>query len=408
MLKDPKLRRIALAAAGGAALILIAIGLAFQDSLFRMAVTPPGHFATSPAPPKPDYSKAEAWALRPAQPPPGGWEKPWGVDVFFIHPTTAYAGDDWNTRIDDKVSNERLIDRLLPNHAGPFLQASPVYAPHYRQASLHSEIDVGGEGDGAFLLAYNDILAAFDHYIATDNRARGIILAGVGQGGLYVQQLLHDRFQAEPLRERLAAAYIIDAALPAEAPGRMFEQPVCQAHDSIHCVAAWLTVVAGEDENRLRERSPIWGDAGKVVASKGSKMVCVNPILWVASEELALKDDHRGGARASGPEDREPQILKNTVSAHCRDGILEVERPSAPQLQAKGDWGGHYKTPEYNLFYEDIVANVAERARVASAWLDEHGHKPAEPLPPATTLGDAPIHRDGEREPIPPDPNSQQ
>src|SRR6185295_17867664 len=145
MLKDPKLRRIVLAAAGGAVVILTAMGLAFQDSLFRMAVTPPGHFATSPAPPRPDYSKAEAWALRPAQPPPGGWEKPWGVDVFFIHPTTAYSAE-WNARIDDKASDERLASRILPNHAGPFLQVGPVYAPRYRQAALHAEIDVGGEG----------------------------------------------------------------------------------------------------------------------------------------------------------------------------------------------------------------------------------------------------------------------
>src|SRR6185503_695062 len=118
MLKDPKLRRIVLAAAGGAIVVLIATGLAFQDSFFRMAVAPPGHFATSPVPPRPDYLKAESWALRPAQPQPGGWEKPWGVDVFFIHPTTAYAGDDWNVGIDDKVSDERLINRILPNHAG--------------------------------------------------------------------------------------------------------------------------------------------------------------------------------------------------------------------------------------------------------------------------------------------------
>src|SRR5262245_27181729 len=110
MLKDPKLRRIVLAAAGGAVLILVVAGLAFQDSLFRMAARPSGHFATSPTPPRPDYTKAEAWALRPEQPPPGGWEKPWGVDVFFLHPTSAYAGDDWNAKIDDKTSDERLIN----------------------------------------------------------------------------------------------------------------------------------------------------------------------------------------------------------------------------------------------------------------------------------------------------------
>ena len=43
-----------------------------------------------------------------------------------------------------------------------------------------------------------------------DNRHRGIVLAGIGQGGLYAQRLLADRFQTEPLKGRLAAAYILD------------------------------------------------------------------------------------------------------------------------------------------------------------------------------------------------------
>src|SRR5262245_554936 len=132
MLKNPKQRRIILVAAGTAVVALIAGVLLFQDSLFRIAVTPPGRFAAAPAPPRPDYTKAEAWALRPAQPPPGGWEKPWGVDIFFIHPTSAYSAE-WNARIDDKASDERLVNRVLPNHAGPFLQVGPVYAPRYRQ-----------------------------------------------------------------------------------------------------------------------------------------------------------------------------------------------------------------------------------------------------------------------------------
>jgi hypothetical protein len=402
MFKDLKQRRIILAAATGGVLAIIAGWVLLQDPMFRMAAKPPGNFAARPAPPAPDYAKAESWALRPALPPPGGWEKPWGVDIFFVHPTSAYAGDDWNAPTDDKAANERLINRILPNHAGPFLQSGPVYAPRYRQAALYSEMDVGGEGDGAFLLAYTDVLAAFDHYMAADNRGRGIVLAGVGQGGLYVQKLLADRFQAQPLQERLAVAYIIDAALPADAPEKMFIQPVCTEPTKFQCVVAWKSIVAGEDKNRFRDASPVWTADGKIAPLKGRELVCVNPLLWTASEDLAPRSGHRGGAKASGSEDLTPQILSNTVSARCRNGVLEVERPSSPQLQASGEWGGRYKTPDYNLFYADIVANVTDRARAESAWLDEFGAKPAEPLPPAVPLDDEPIHRPtGEPEPVP-------
>lgn len=381
-------------------------GLLLQDTFFRMAATPPGRFAAMPAPPRPDYAMPESWALRPTLPPPGGWEKPWGVDVFFIHPASAYAGDDWNADIADTAAATRLEQRILPNHAGPFEQAGTVYAPRYRQAALHSEMDVGGDGDGAFLVAYNDVLAAFDQYTASDNRERGIMLVGVGQGGLYAQRLLADRFQDEKMQERLAAAYIIDAALPADGLGKTFAQPVCDNLNAIHCIVAWKSIVGGEDAKRFRENSPVWSSDWKVEKTKGHDLVCVNPLTWTTSEELAPKADHRGGAKAVGAGDVAPQIIAKAVSARCRNGVLEVERPSAPQLQAGGDWGGRYKTPEYNIFYADIVANAVARANTLSAWLDENARKPAEPLPPASALGDAPIHRPGEPEPVPVEGNN--
>lgn len=401
MLNNQKARRIAIGSALGGALVLGGAWLVLQDSFFRMAVHPPGSFASTPAPPVPDYSRAESWALRPATAPPGAWETPWGVDVFFIHPTTAYAGDDWNAGIDDSVSSERLTKRILPNHAGPFLKAGPVYAPRYRQASLWSEMNVGGGGDGAFRLAYNDVLAAFDSYVENDNRSRGIILAGVGQGGLYVQRLLLDRFQSEPLKERFAAAYVIDAAVPADFPGAVIAQKTCESADEIKCIVAWRSVVGGEDGRRVRETSPVWAADGSIADSKDRPLVCVNPLTWSTRDNLALKSDHRGGARVRGPDDLDPRIVAGAVSTRCRGGLLEVERPSSPDLQS-GGWGARYKTPNYNLFYADLVANVAGRARVASAWLDQHGRKPAAPLPPATTLEDEGIFRpDGEARPAP-------
>jgi DUF3089 family protein len=400
MLKDKKTRRLVLAVTGGALIAIIGGALLLQDQWFRIAIHPPGEFASTRAPERPDYAKAESWALRPAQPPPGAWEKPWGVDIFFIHPTSAYAGDDWNADITDAAANKRLEERILPNHAGPFLQAGPVYAPRYRQAALYSEVEVGGESDGAFLISYNDILASFDQYMAANNRGRGVILAGVGQGGLYVQRLLADRFQADPLKQRLAAAYVIDAALPADAPGAMFPQPVCKAMGEIQCVVAWKTIVDGENEKAFRERSPVWTTDWKIAPSKGKDFVCVNPLTWTTDEQLAPKVDHRGGAKATNAADLMPTIIPQAVSTRCRNGVLDVERASAPELKPSGEWGGRYKTPEMNLFYADIIANVTQRATNASIWLDANAPKPAEPLPPQQVLEDAPIHREG-GEPVP-------
>jgi Protein of unknown function (DUF3089) len=401
VLKDLKLRRIALIAAAGIVALGVAAWVLFQDSFFRMAIHPPGRFAAEAAPRQPDYSKAEAWAVKPSLPQPGGWERPWGVDVFFVHPESAYSGQSWNAAIDQKEASRILAESVLPNHAGPFLRAGPVYAPRYRQASLHSELDVGGEGDGAFLLAYKDVLAAFDFYRANLNRDRGIILAGVGQGGLYVEKLIEDRFQNGPMKDRLVVAYVIDAALPADLPGKAFVQPVCQSHNDIHCVVSWKPAVSAGEANRLRDTSPVWTKEGKIAVSKGRDLVCVNPLSWTTSSELAPRTDHRGGAHTIGASDWAPKIIANAVSARCEAGVLTVERPAAPELQAQGGWGGQHKTPDYNLFYADIVANVVDRAHTGSAWLDENAAKPAEPLPPVLSVEDAPIHRpSGEVAPV--------
>lgn len=403
MLKDPKIRRIALI--GGVVVVSAAAlgAMLFQDALFRMSIKPQGAFTQEAAPPRPDYAKAESWALRPSQPPPGGWETPWGIDTFFIPPASAYSNAGWNVAIDNAEALERLKQRILPNHAGPFLQAGPVYAPLYRQASLHSEINVGGEGDGAFALAYDDVLRAFDHYMATDNRHRGIVLAGIGQGGLYAQRLLADRFQTEPLKSRLAAAYIIDAALPANFPGKVVSQPLCAQYDQIHCIVGWKTILAGDDASRFRDQSPVWTADWKIAASKGEQLACVNPLRWTLDDELSARVDHRGGARAKNAEDLEPSIIAKAVTARCTNGVLEVERPSAPELQADSSTGSQYKTPELNLFYADIVPNLTGRMTAATAWLDniQNSRKPAEPLPPPVAFEDAPIYRpDGQPEPV--------
>jgi hypothetical protein len=403
MSKGFKFGRMQVMALAGAVVVVAAGALLMQDMWFRVAIHPAGRFATSRTPKAPDYSSRDAWALVPETPPPGAWETPWGVDVFFIHSTSAYAGDSWNAAIDDPVSKARLDNRILPNQAAPFMKAGPVYAPRYREAALDAELNVGADSDGAFEIAYNDVLAAFDAYVKDHNRGRGIIIAGVGQGGLYAARLVKDRFQTGDLKERLAAAYIIDAALPVDLIGKSISQPLCAAHDAIHCLVAWKTVLANDTSSRARflNRSPTWTANDKIISSKGRLPACVNPLTWTTDTALAPRNAHRGGARATSATDLDPQIITGAVSARCADGVLVIDRPTSPALQPTGGWGAAYKTPEYNLFYADIAFNAAERARMASAWLDENARKPALPLPPVQVLGDAPIHRpDGVIDPV--------
>lgn len=403
MFKNMKLR-LALAALAG---VLVLGGIAafvFSDALFRSSIVPPGRFAESKTPPAPDYANPEAWVMLPSTPPPGGWEIPWGVDVFFVPPLADYSGKSWSVPFNGRAPEKRLENKIMPNHAAPFMKAGPVYAPRYRAAALQAELNVGGDSDGAFEIAYGDVLAAFDEYMKNRNNGRGVMLAGVGQGGLYVMRLLHDRFQGEGMKMHFAAAYVLDAAAPLDGLSDGVSQAVCTRHDSIQCIVAFAALPANDAAraNRFLAAAPVWTVQGRIAPSAGRKLACVNPLSWTVDGELGPRNAHRGGARANGANDLDPKILPGSVSAKCVEGVLEVDAPSTAALRPSSGWGAQYKTPEYSLFYADLAFNAAERARAASAWMDLHAPKPARPLPPVRGVESAAIaHPFGAPDPMP-------
>ena len=145
-------------AAAGAVLLVAAFLL--QDALYATSLRPVAGFAREATPPPPDYASPAAWAAWPDPAPPGAWETPWGVDVFFVHPTTGYGGR-WTIAAEDARAGRRLSEHALPTWGEPFRAAGPLYAPRYRQASLHAE-RAGDAGAGALDLAYSAALTEID------------------------------------------------------------------------------------------------------------------------------------------------------------------------------------------------------------------------------------------------------
>jgi hypothetical protein len=362
--------------AAGLAVAAAALAFVFQDSLYLSSIRPGHSMDSERTPARPDYAVAANWALRPETPPPGAWEKPWGIDVFFIHPTSAHGGG-WNVAADMPKAMERLDETLMPVHARAFMGGGPVYAPRYRQAALYASVTTGQESKEALDLAYSDILRAFDHYMATDNRDRGVIIAGVGQGGAHAERLLKERFANEAVRRRLAAAYLIDAGIKTDAG---LPAPFCNGPDDIQCVAAWTTHAA---VNSLGLK-----------AADQQKLACINPVSWNAAGALSPKSAHKGGAAAGASKAADPQSHAGEVTAQCAGGVLETSEPASGALREAGGWGSAYRPARVNLFFADIALNAGERARAASSWLDANEPKPAKPLPPVRDLPDAPIYRE--------------
>lgn len=374
----------------GALAVLSAAGVA-APVLFRMlqgGSTFPSESATPPDPAQP-----EAWLARPASPPPGAWERPWGVDVFLILPASAAASATG-------PGKSAMFAADAPLYIQPLSAAGPVYAPAYRPAPAPMR-RVPGAGEIASLeTAYGDVLAAFDHYLANENRERAILLVGVRDGGLHAARLARERFASDAARERLAALFLIDAATPADLVSSAGALPLCREALTIQCLAAWRSVEAGRIERAERQFQPVWTAAGLIENAAGSNQPCINPVTWRSDAAMAPRTAHGGAIRATSArltteESDDLTLLPEAASARCRRGWLEADL--APGLRRTEVWPRPGRPQRVNLFAADLSRQAAASAQAISLWLDANARKPAPPLPPPRAIADAPI-----RPPLPP------
>ncbi len=356
---------------------LLAAAIAFQDSIFRFVMSPRTPFQITAPPPAPEYDARGAWLLWPEAPSKT-------VDVFYVHSTTYYRRRRWNAPInhDDADRIRRMI--AAPNEAGPFLEFSDVYGPRYREATVFSLFTHKYDGLAARKLAYEDVRKAFETFLAARDPEKPLMLVGYGQGGLHVLGLLNDYFQGEinPLRHRLAAAYVIGFATPAEFAARLAPpMPVCESAADVRCLVSYVDFEPRFDEEmaRARRRSLVWDENRDLASTPGGALICVNPLTWTRNEAYAPPERHVGAASATGIGfGARPPILAHAIGAKCERGILVVDAPRQAYLRRSAWYGAKWKAQPFNLFYFDLEAN----ARLRAATLIERLKTDAEVLAP--------------------------
>ncbi len=363
---------------------------------YQKSITPTSSFSLQKSE-SPNYSEKKSWALFPSQKPQGAWETPWGVDVFFIHPTTSNSPKGWNIAVDDMDARLKLESEVLPNYAVPFLSAAPVYAPLYRQATLHANFDQSENASKALNLAYNDIQSAFQAYLTESNQGRAIIVVGVGQGGLHAQRLIKEQFQSEEMKRLFVAAYMIETPVSKEIiSNELLGFQACNTDEQINCIAAWNTIYENDSTRaaEIMSRTRSWGENNSVITPSNRDILCFNPSMGGTNMELVGPKLHRGSANATNLAlDHAPEIVEGAITSQCVEGFLVVSKPEDRRLQPKNTLEAKSFVPAYNLFYSDVAFDAAKRARIASAWLDKNAPKPAPPLPPIERIEIAPIQK---------------
>lgn len=200
----------------------------------------------------------ERW--RPAGRPP--------VDCFYVYPTVSW----------DLAPNSDLSPGPLEELAATQMQAARlgstcrVFAPLYRQVTLTwltlASLDPAQLSlfpPELVAVAYADVVAAFRHYLAFDNRGRGFVLVGHSQGAGLLARLLDEEIAPSPaLRSHLVSAALI-GLLPTDRPGED-EAPACTDADQLGCLVTFSS---------FRASRPPTPDS--IFSQPGERNVCTNP-----------------------------------------------------------------------------------------------------------------------------------
>ena len=341
----------------------------------QIAFTPSHPFAEDTPSTQRDYTNDASWAALPGNG-STATSLPQGItqiamvpeaDVFFVHPTTYILKDAWNAPEDAEMANMRVDKRSMKLQASVFNAAGQIYAPRYRQASFGAFFDDNGEGLKAIMLAYQDVQAAFDEFIANRNNDRPFILAGHSQGSLHLLYLLQQRISGTELQKRMIAAYLIGWPVSIENDlGALADIKACERKTETGCVISYQTYgLGGNPWSPNFYMDHTFGL--NFQPRKGTQMLCTNPQDWlIGSNET--RSAHRGAmARSDDADAPLGAPIPHFTGTQCgKDGVLYiVDLPGEAWQQYKLD-GENYHVYDYHMFYMNLRENAVERAQ---AWL---------------------------------------
>ncbi|MDG2535368.1 DUF3089 domain-containing protein [Sphingomonas sp. HITSZ_GF] len=163
-------------------------------------------------------------------------------DCFYVYPTISL----------DTTPNSDLIPgdeekRVAQFQAARFARHCRVFAPVYRQVTLSALRSVIGGGSPKIdrEMAFADVKAAWDDYMAHDNKGRGVVLIGHSQGSLILTRLVATAIDGKPAQKQLVSAMLIGSSVPVpigKDVGGVFPTiPLCRSADQAGCVVTYAS-----------------------------------------------------------------------------------------------------------------------------------------------------------------------
>lgn len=353
-----------------AALIVLVIAGGFvikiyEAELTEIAFVPTKKFEKQAAFEKNIYANDDMWFARPGKSGnPAEWQPtgaaksdvPGSAAVFFVHPTSYIGKDHWNAPLDDKESQDRA--RLfLRGLASPFANAGEMWAPRYRQAAIGSFLTTKPEGQQALDAAYEDVLLAFDEFVAKVQKDRPIILAGHSQGALHLTHLLKDRVAGKKIAKRIVAAYVVGWPVSIDTDLPEMGLPACTSPDMSGCILSWESFAEPAEYGRIvKAIDATTGFNG--TPRKDTALLCTNPLTGGASPDAPAEANL--GTLKPDAEMKSGALVVGAVPARCDDkGFLLIGDP--PEVGPYVLPGNNYHVYDFPLFWANVRADALWR-----------------------------------------------
>ena len=202
-------------------------------------------------------------------------------DCFYVYPTVS---TEETTNADLRVQQAEIATAI--DQASQFSAACRVWAPMYRQVTVHGLATGAIINPSALNTAYQSLLSAWKDYLAHDNDGRPIVFIGHSQGSSMLIRLLQSQVDPSPkLRRQMVSAIIaggnVQVPVGKDVGGSFQHIPLCRSAAQTGCVIAYSSFGSPPPSNSL------FGKAGQGVSylsgqksGAGQSVACVNPVTF--------------------------------------------------------------------------------------------------------------------------------
>jgi hypothetical protein len=295
--------------------------------------------------------KVEKWTADPQAP----------IDCFYVYPTVSL--DPTGNSDMTAGTEERQVVKV---QFARFASQCRVFAPLYRQFTLTAlrAATAGKPLPADRSLAGNDVLDAWNYYLAHDNNGRGVVLIGHSQGSFVLMELIRREIDGKPIQSRIVSAILAGAnvAVPRgkDVGGAFKNLPLCRSAQQTGCVISYVTF-------RSTIPPPATSRFGRV-DGEGMEAACTNPAALAggrgelhahlsASGQFVSVAAETGPWVKGGPAITTPFVsVPGLLSAQCvsneKGSYLEVTvngNPSDPRT-------------------DDITGDILTNGQVNQAW----------------------------------------